>query len=72
MSEKKTEETKITIICWNCDRKYSVMLGAIKKKQAIYLGEDDAELGKKLIWPKAYVVPCPNPECGAENEVRVP
>ena len=48
------------------------MLGSIKKKRAIYLGEDDAELGSRLIWPKTYVVPCPNPDCKAENEVRVP
>jgi hypothetical protein len=54
----------------NCDRKFSVLLSTVKKKRVVYLGEDDAELGSKLIRPKTYVVPCPY--CGADNEVTLP
>jgi hypothetical protein len=70
MSKNKTQETPITVICWKCDRKFSFLLSAVKKKRAVYLGEDDERLGSKLIWPKTYVVPCPY--CDAENEVRLP
>jgi hypothetical protein len=66
------EELKITVICCNpqCDRKFSFLLGIIKKKRVVYLGVDDEELGSKLIWPKTYIVPCPY--CGTENEVTLP
>jgi hypothetical protein len=69
---EKEEGIKITVICCNpeCDRKFSFLLSTIKKKRVVYLGEDETELGSKLIWPKTYVVPCPY--CGTENEVTLP
>jgi DNA-directed RNA polymerase subunit RPC12/RpoP len=70
MPKNQTQETKITVICWNCDRKFSFLLSTIQKKRVTFLGDDDAELGSKLVWPKAYGVPCPY--CGKENEVMLP
>jgi hypothetical protein len=70
MADKKEEDVKITLICWKCDRKFSVLLSAVKKKRVVYLGEDDAELGSKLIRPKTYVLPCPY--CKSDNEVTLP
>jgi len=71
MAEKQ-EELKITVICCNpaCDRKFSFLLSTVTKKRAVFLGEDGTELGRRLIAPKTYVVPCPY--CGAENEVDLP
>ncbi|MFQ5875953.1 MAG: hypothetical protein ACE5JL_19440 [Dehalococcoidia bacterium] len=70
MAEKKEEEIKITVICWKCDHKFSFLLGIVTRERVVYLGEDDMELGSKLITPKTYAVPCPY--CGAENEVELP
>lgn len=71
MTDKETE-IKITVICWKCDRKFSFLLSTVQREQVVYLGEDDAKLGSKFIRPKTYLVPCPNPDCGAENEVTLP
>ncbi len=71
MAERKEEEIKVTVICCNpqCDRKFSFLMSTIKKERVVYLGEDDVELGAKLIRPKSYTVPCPY--CGTENEVKL-
>lgn len=66
----KEEEIKITVICWKCDRKFSFLYGVVTEEHVIYMGENGARLGPKLIWPKTYVVPCPY--CSAENEVELP
>jgi hypothetical protein len=64
------EDMKITVICHSCDHKLKFLLSTVKRKRVIYLGDDEAELGSTLITPKTYSVPCPN--CGAENEVKLP
>jgi hypothetical protein len=70
MSKNQTQETKVTVICSNCDRRFSFLLSTVQKEWVVFLGDDDAELGSKLVWPKTYVVPCPY--CKAENEVTLP
>ncbi len=69
---KTQKELKITVICCNpeCDRKFSFLLSTVEKPRPIFLSEDGAELGRRLITPKTYVVPCPY--CGTENEVDLP
>jgi hypothetical protein len=71
MAEKE-EEIKITVICWKCDQKFAFTTGAITAHQAVYFDDRGVELGRSLIRPKTYLVPCPNPDCGAENEVTLP
>jgi hypothetical protein len=70
MAKKKQEDVKITIICWKCDRKFSVLLSILAQEQAVYLDDKDKQLDTRLIKPKTYVAPCPY--CSAENEVKLP
>ena len=70
MAQAKEEDMKITVICHNCDHKFSFLLSAIKRKRVVYLDDDETTLGTTLITPKSYVVPCPR--CDAENEVKLP
>jgi len=67
---KKEEEIKVTIICWQCDRKFTILASEVKKKRVIYLDEEGEKLGSQLVMPKSYTVPCPY--CQAENEVKLP
>lgn len=64
------EDIKVTVICWKCDKKFKVLLSAIKRKRVVYLNDQGVEIGQQLVLPKAYSVPCPF--CGAENEVMLP
>ncbi|HEX9922006.1 MAG TPA: hypothetical protein VGD99_05040 [Anaerolineae bacterium] len=67
---KKEEELKITVICGQCDRKFSFLLSTVTRQRAVYLGEADERLGSKLITPRTYLAPCPY--CQADNEVKLP
>ena len=58
---------EIAVICCKCDRIFKFKLGQVLARQAIFMDENDAKLGSRLVRPKAYLVPCPY--CGAENEV---
>jgi hypothetical protein len=61
----------ITVICWNCDKKFRFAADEIVAPKPLYLDDQGAELGHFPIRPKTYIVPCPNPECRADNEVTL-
>ena len=67
---KKEQEIKVTVICWNCDKKFSLLATEIEQKCKVYLGEEEERLGASLVSLRTYLVPCP--KCGSENKVKLP
>ncbi len=54
------------IVCWNCKQTFRVDVGEIgSAKVIVYRGRKHEEQ------PKKFVVKCPNPDCGRDNEITV-
>ena len=69
---EKGKKMWVTVICWKCDQKFKFAASDITDPQPVYFDDRGVELVRFLIRPRAYVVPCPNPDCDAKNEVTLP
>jgi hypothetical protein len=66
MSEKKRE---IKVICWKCDKRFTVELAEIEKPKPVFRLPTGEKLETSHVRGKTYIVKCPH--CGADNEIKV-
>ncbi len=62
-------DTQLTLVCYKCKHKFNIALQTGDAPQVTYVERDRPPQPVEFIFPKMYIIPCP--ECQSESEVML-
>lgn len=62
-------QTQLTLVCYKCKYRFDIVLQSGSEPQVTYVEHDHPPQTVEFIFPKIYIIPCP--ECQSESEVML-